>query len=516
MAAQFTASAPGKALIAGGYLVLESPNIGVTIASSSRFYATARSLDRGDASAHTAALFDARSADTTAAAPLNIIVESPQFHSTFCFAYHSSNDKLAVVSSKSNEFIEKCLELVLSFCKLSLGEERLGEIVAAIAAERGFLGIKLRADNDFYSQVKVLQERGMPLLSASLAELPKFTACPIEDGKVQVAKTGMGSSAALTTSLVAALLSWFRVINLDSSDCAEKKEARRIIHNTAQLAHAIAQGKLGSGFDVSAAVHGTQMYRRFSADNFKACMEPGAPPSTIYESVTSEALWTHTVAPFTLPPSMDIMMGDVCGGSSSTSMAREVLRWRAEQPQEAGVIWSELAATNMLIFESFERLSALAKTNRSEYFAAIDTLCAGGDLEAAAPVGAEFSTQRRLFKRSRELLRAMGEGAGVGIEPQEQTQLADATERVPGVLCAGVPGAGGVDAVFAIILSAATRDGVEAMWAEWRQRGGATVVCPLLLTSDSPSPITSSAQSVVGPADCAAAGVRLENGVSWQ
>ena len=35
-----TVSAPGKALIAGGYLVLEQPNIGVTISSTSRFYST--------------------------------------------------------------------------------------------------------------------------------------------------------------------------------------------------------------------------------------------------------------------------------------------------------------------------------------------------------------------------------------------------------------------------------------------------------------------------------------------
>lgn len=35
-----TVSAPGKALIAGGYLVLEPSNIGITISSTSRFYST--------------------------------------------------------------------------------------------------------------------------------------------------------------------------------------------------------------------------------------------------------------------------------------------------------------------------------------------------------------------------------------------------------------------------------------------------------------------------------------------
>lgn len=39
-----TISAPGKALIAGGYLVLEKPNIGIIVSSSSRFYSTIKLL----------------------------------------------------------------------------------------------------------------------------------------------------------------------------------------------------------------------------------------------------------------------------------------------------------------------------------------------------------------------------------------------------------------------------------------------------------------------------------------
>lgn len=62
----------------------------------------------------------------------------------------------------------------------------------------------------------------------------------------------MGSSAALTTSLVGAILHWFGVVHLESND----SESLRIVHNVSQLAHSIAQGKIGSGFDVAAAVYG--------------------------------------------------------------------------------------------------------------------------------------------------------------------------------------------------------------------------------------------------------------------
>ena len=96
---------------------------------------------------------------------------------------------------------------------------------------------------------------------------------------------------------------------------------------------------------------GTQMYRRFSASAFEVCMQPDAPSALIYQAVMSEgegaaipssasvnALldskflqmrksqtirpggWSQTIRPFSLPYGMDIVLGDVCGGSSSTSM----------------------------------------------------------------------------------------------------------------------------------------------------------------------------------------------------
>lgn len=40
-------------------------------------------------------------------------------------------------------------------------------------------------------------------------------------------------------------------------------EGRRLAHNLAQYVHCLAQGKVGSGFDVSSAVFGSQIYTRF-------------------------------------------------------------------------------------------------------------------------------------------------------------------------------------------------------------------------------------------------------------
>jgi phosphomevalonate kinase len=140
---------------------------------------------------------------------------------------------------------------------------------------------------------------------------------PDECGKAVVAKTGLGSSAALTTSLVGALLQWFGVVRLGYR---WSEEDRRIVHNLSQLVHANAQGKIGSGFDVASAVYGTQVYQRFSQEPFTTCLEERVSGKQIYDTVTNTSLWNQEVIPFNFPPGIDIILCDVCGGSSSTSM----------------------------------------------------------------------------------------------------------------------------------------------------------------------------------------------------
>lgn len=97
---------------------------------------------------------------------------------------------------------------------------------------------------------------------------------------------------------------------------------------------------------------GTQMYRRFSSYAFEACLDENVSPDVIYSAVMSEGVgaaipttasvnalmdlsmmaqkkssallmktgWSQTIRPFDLPYGMDVVLGDVCGGSSSTSM----------------------------------------------------------------------------------------------------------------------------------------------------------------------------------------------------
>ncbi len=90
-----------------------------------------------------------------------------------------------------------------------------------------------------------------------------------------------------------------------------------------------------------------------------------------------------------------------------------------------------------------------------------------------------------LFKSARALLKHMGEQAGVDIEPDAQSRLAYATDSLDGVLCALVPGAGGVDALVAIALSEDVRTSVELKWQQWGAVEGNSSVCPLMLRAES-------------------------------
>merc|ERR1719453_2272407 len=114
-----------------------------------------------------------------------IMVESPQFHQSFDFEYSLASHTLILKSKTPNKFVEKCLFVVLAYIKEHLGEETFGSTLKATSSQKQAIGIKLRADNDFYSHIKKLKLEKKPLLSSSLQDLPAFLPCPTkEDGTV--------------------------------------------------------------------------------------------------------------------------------------------------------------------------------------------------------------------------------------------------------------------------------------------------------------------------------------------
>lgn len=543
-----TVSAPGKALIAGGYLVLESPNPGVVLATDGcRFHATvAFRPPHSDGGGVVGNIVDA----SWGSIPLD--VHSPQFDRVFSYYLSYSmgksggEDEVALRLQprtgrrEPNAFVERSLLLALGYLRQFMGagafHARLREHGGLNGSGRVALAIKLRADNDFYSQIARLRERGWDLTPGNLEKLEPFLPCPRDEkGELVVNKTGMGSSAALVTSLVGALLRFFGVVYLpcDSGEGGEGSEAEgktngvgvreeeglKTAHNLAQICHCHAQGKVGSGFDISSAVYGSHVYTRFSRgvisdylESLPAMAEGENEGLQLSESSLEQLValvndidWDCTVHPVDLPRGLELVMADVCGGSESPSMARKVLDWKKNR-RKTGFMddyyWKDLKRCN-------NKIVSLLSGQLTE-----QTFLDGLRRDGAAIVSARTAEQwkkpmpsswhkfegsswdvalklldlRMTFLECRQNLKGMGESAGVPIEPDGQSALADATMMLPGVVAAGVPGAGGYDALYAIYVkgpetsggsSDYVRDEICNLWRKMSEENKETTVCPL-------------------------------------
>lgn len=204
-----TTSAPGKALICGGYLVLESPNIGLVLAVESRFHSTVGLIHGCGENEEQPAFKKLLRNDSYY---FRLDVYSPQFSSVLHYhviydtASHTAADiPIQIIQRETgrpqkqaeNPFIEKTLVLTLTFIRHAMSPSSFHKFVVSSlhGHPEAILAINLRADNDFYSQIPALQERQMELTVQNLLLLPKFL-----PPSLPLRKTGLGSSAALAVS----------------------------------------------------------------------------------------------------------------------------------------------------------------------------------------------------------------------------------------------------------------------------------------------------------------------------
>lgn len=541
-----SASAPGKALVAGGYLVLEQPNPGVVLAADGcRFHTTTMFRQPCIITSTTDGGGVIGNAINATWESLPLDVYSPQFDKIFCYYLSYSlkeeedgeeEDVLRLQPRTSchepNKFVERTLLLAFGYLRQSLGKETFHSRFCQHGLnsnERVALAINLRADNDFYSQINHLKQRGLDLTPQNVESLEPFLPCPkdVTTGKVIVNKTGMGSSAALVTSIVGSLLRFFNAATLPTMDGGgdhgkqDEGEGLRIAHNLSQICHCYAQGKVGSGFDVSSAVYGSHVYTRFSKEIINKLLEDielqnktvqdglsltGSNSMQLYELVTdTDNKWDCTVQPIKLPQGLELLMADVCGGSESPSMARKILDWKKNNRDTGfldGYYWRDLKRCNKKI------ASLLCDQYTKKTFC--DGLIRDGPMIISSRTAEQWRKPmpstwhefdgsswdcamqlldlRMAFLESRQNLKAMGNAAGVPVEPDGQTALADATMKLPGVVAAGVPGAGGYDALFVIYvkgpptnegMSDQVRDDIGKLWRDLSNQDNDTVVCPL-------------------------------------
>ncbi|KAL8761182.1 MAG: hypothetical protein Q9184_002672 [Pyrenodesmia sp. 2 TL-2023] len=346
-------SAPGKVLLAGGYLVLDREHTGLVFGLDARIHVHVQKLP------------------TSPGVVLSeIIVRSPQFKGAeWKYGYREAEDK------------------------------------------GGIEVTQLKGSTRCTSQTRFVNFN-VPLTDAH--------------------KTGLGSSAALVTAFTAAVLTHY----LDKEQLALHSESGRArLHNLAQAAHCTAQGKVGSGFDVAAAVYGSCIYRRFSPSVLEGQGEVGSRGFTerlkaLVEDSDSTNKWDMQIdkSAAVMPRGLSLLMCDVDCGSESVGMAKKVLSWRKENPEEATLLWATLQKGNEDLARELQRLS-----------------------QGCNAVPQNYENLSDIILTIRSLIREMSAKAKVPIEPKVQTDLLDACCQINGVIGGVVPGAGGFDAIALLI-----------------------------------------------------------------
>ncbi|KAG7416331.1 Phosphomevalonate kinase [Fusarium oxysporum f. sp. rapae] len=409
-------SAPGKVFLAGGYLVLDQEYTAFVFGLDARINIIAGDIH------------------TTAGVQLTeIVVDSPQFlEAQWRYGYHLAGEGGGIKVTQlqvgaqinPNPFVETTLSYALTYID-RVTKQRPSHSMASAR-------LIILADNDYYSHSESKSTRQ-----------GRFAKFPVTLGDAN--KTGLGSSAALVTSLTAALLAHYLPEDLFN---IQSDQGKRTLHNLAQAAHCAAQGKVGSGFDVATAVYGSCRYRRFSPETLSSIPEPGAAgfADALVKLVDGESAWDVEVLKdaVIMPKGVVLRMCDVDCGSKTVGMVKKVLKWRSSNPEESKKLWDELQKRN-------EQL--------------IDTLNAGDVENLPGKITAV-----------REMIRQMGSASDVPIEPESQTELLDALSTVEGVYGGVVPGAGGYDALALLMKDdEETKQRVEEFLDKWAKEKGTKV-----------------------------------------
>jgi phosphomevalonate kinase len=141
----------------------------------------------------------------------------------------------------------------------------------------------------------------------------------------------------------------------------------------------------------------------------------------------------------------------------------------------AAALWAELDTANNALADALGALSEKHAIDPPAYDALIARLAAVPAAQWPADATALLAAHAAAL-RIRAGMRTLSARAGVPVEPAAQSALLDACAALPGVLGGGVPGAGGYDALWVLVLGDAPSAAVERTWAGWTEMR----VAPLL------------------------------------
>ncbi len=245
----------------------------------------------------------------------------------------------------------------------------------------------------------------------------------VTEGKV--AKSGLGSSAAVTVATINALLKAFEVD-------PKKDDA---LHKLAQSAHSIATGKVGSGFDIAAATHGSILYKRHSPEIVQSLPADYA-NSQLLELIKRE--WDYSIESFQMPGEFRLSFANFVDESMITTKAvGSVSDFKRKDP------------------ETYDKLAKVLNAENEKAVNALKEI-KNGDRSAYEEFKAAFDSGRALTK-------LLGDLSNTCVEPDECTSLIEESKK-HGAFVAKLPGAGGKDAISALTLDFDSKRRLERFW----------------------------------------------------
>jgi phosphomevalonate kinase len=241
--------------------------------------------------------------------------------------------------------------------------------------------------------------------------------------KDRISKSGLGGSAAVTVAAVAGVLKTFGM-----------PPETDLVHKLSQIAHSVATGKVGSGFDIAAASYGSIVYRRYSPSILNGfSLEEGN--DRLVRLV--ESAWDYAMEKFSMPERFRLSFANFVGESMATTSAiGSVSDFKAKDPERYSTLMGSINAQNVKAIEALE---------------AID-----GDEDAVTRFREAFVSGRRLTKE-------LGVLSNTSIEPDDCTDLIEQSER-NGAFVAKLPGAGGRDAIAALCSADADAQRLSDFW----------------------------------------------------
>jgi ERG8-type phosphomevalonate kinase len=231
-------------------------------------------------------------------------------------------------------------------------------------------------------------------------------------------KSGLGSSAASTVALIAALF---------EGNGLPIGEHRDVIHKIAQVSHSLATERVGSGFDIATSVYGSIRYNRFDSA-FLAKALGGADDrnfGSLLRDLASKP-WPGLETVLSPVEGFSILLFNIKGGKTSTVSSVKAMRRLSEYVPE--------------LYQTLIR-------SQAEWEAVV----------AEGLKNKEPSLIREGMRKARAAQRDMTAWIGrVGmlsfdpIEPPQLTRLIDEAEKLEGVVAGRCPGSGGFDSVVFI------------------------------------------------------------------